>query len=207
MPLKSLFRSIFLLFGLAVWGQEVEVTDSLKQNRLIVNSVSDSLLRAKYKNFSPRRIRLMEDPLTPSRASFYSAVIPGLGQAYLGQYWKVPIIYGAMGASLYYYLENDRILKTYRTAYKRRLSGYYDDEYLKIIPEGDEDKLIKGMKFHRSYRDISALLFAASYVVLNIIEANVAAHMLQFNINDVLVIQPDLLFNERETGVRLAIKF
>jgi len=97
-------------------------------------------------------------------------------------------------------------MKTYRNAYKRRLSGYYDDEYLKIIPQGDEDKLLKGMKFHRSYRDISMLLLAASYV-LNVVEANVAAHMLQFNINDELAVQPEILFNERETGLRLAIKF
>jgi len=206
-PLKFLLKISIFLLGLTVWGQEKIVADSLKQNRLIVNTESDSLLRAKYKNFSPRRIRLMQDPLTPSRAGFYSAVLPGLGQVYLGQYWKVPLIYGAMGASLYYYLENDRVLKSYRTAYKIRLSNFYDDEYLKIIPQGEEDKLIKGMKFHRSYRDISALLFAASYVVLNIIEANVAAHMLQFNINDELAIQPDVLLNERETGLRLAIKF
>ena len=79
-------------------------------------------------------------------------------------------IYGAIGASLYYFLENDDIMKTYRNAYTRRLSGYYDDEYLKIIPQGEEDKLLKGMKFHRSYRDISMLLLGAAYV-LNIIEA------------------------------------
>jgi len=205
-PLKSiLFVSLFFIYS-AVWSQEEKATDSLQQNRLIVSNVSDSLLRAKYKTFSPRRIRLMEDPLTPSKASFYSAVIPGLGQSYLGQYWKVPIIYAAMGASLYYFLDNDKIMKTYRNAYKRRLSGYYDDEYLKIIPQGDEDKLLKGMKFHRSYRDISMLLLAASYV-LNVVEANVAAHMLQFNINDELAVQPEILFNERETGLRLAIKF
>jgi len=205
-PLKSLLSSLFILLSLFVSAQEEETIDSISQNRLIVKNVSDSLLRAKYKTFSPRRIRLMEDPLTPSKASFYSAVIPGLGQAYLGQYWKVPIVYAAMGASMYYFLDNDKISKTYRNAYKRRLSGYYDDEYLKIIPEGEEDKLIKGMKFHRSYRDISALLFAAAYV-LNVIEANVAAHMLQFNINDELAVQPELFFNEQESGLRLAIKF
>jgi hypothetical protein len=205
-PLKSLLSSFFILLSLFVSAQEEEAVDSISQNRLIVKNVSDSLLRAKYKTFSPRRIRLMEDPLTPSKASFYSAVIPGLGQAYLGQYWKVPIVYAAMGASMYYFLDNDKISKTYRNAYKRRLSGYFDDEYLKIIPEGEEDKLIKGMKFHRSYRDISALLFAAAYV-LNVIEANVAAHMLQFNINDELAVQPELFFNEQETGLRLAIKF
>ena len=206
MPLKSFLKFIFFLFSITLWSQEEKASDSISKRGIIVSNISDSLLRAKYKTFSPRRLRLMEDPLTPSKASFYSAVIPGLGQSYLGQYWKVPLIYGAMGASLYYFLENDEIMKTYRNAYKRRLSGYYDDEYLKIIPQDEEDKLLKGMKFHRSYRDISMLLLVAAYV-LNIIEANVSAHMLQFNINDELAIKPELMFNERETGLRLAIKF
>ncbi len=38
------------------------------------------------------------DPLSPARAAFYSAVLPGLGQAYNGKYWKIPIVYTAMGA-------------------------------------------------------------------------------------------------------------
>ena len=41
------------------------------------------------------------DPLAPSKAAFYSAVLPGLGQVYNKKYWKVPIVYGAMGLSLY----------------------------------------------------------------------------------------------------------
>ncbi len=40
------------------------------------------------------------DPLTPSKAAFYSAIVPGLGQVYNKKYWKVPIVYGAIGSSL-----------------------------------------------------------------------------------------------------------
>ena len=44
-----------------------------------------------------------EDPLRPAKAAFYSAVLPGLGQAYNKRYWKVPLVYGAIGASIYTY--------------------------------------------------------------------------------------------------------
>ncbi len=37
-----------------------------------------------------------EDPLRPSKAAFYSAVIPGLGQIFNKRYWKVPLVYGAI---------------------------------------------------------------------------------------------------------------
>ena len=38
----------------------------------------------------------LEMALRPSKATFYSAVLPGLGQAYNKKYWKIPIVYGAL---------------------------------------------------------------------------------------------------------------
>jgi hypothetical protein len=40
------------------------------------------------------------------KAAFYSAVLPGLGQAYNN--WKIPLVYGAIGTSLYFYLDNNK---------------------------------------------------------------------------------------------------
>ena len=50
------------------------------------------------------------DPLRPAKAAFYSAVLPGLGQVYNKRYWKLPLIYGGIGASIYYYDLNTKIL-------------------------------------------------------------------------------------------------
>ena len=49
------------------------------------------------------------DPLRPAKAAFYSAVLPGLGQAYNKKYWKIPIVYGAIGTGLYFYLDNNKL--------------------------------------------------------------------------------------------------
>ena len=46
------------------------------------------------------------DPLSPSRAAFYSAILPGLGQAYNKRYWKIPIVYAAIGTGVYFYIRN-----------------------------------------------------------------------------------------------------
>mgnify|MGYP001417547654 FL=1 len=67
--------------------------------------------------------------LRPSKATFYSAVLPGLGQAYNKKYWKIPIVYGALGAGIYFYKKNDTDYNRYRSAYKRRLAGFTDDEF------------------------------------------------------------------------------
>ena len=94
------------------------------------NSYCQSELDSIY--VSPRKQRLINDPLTPSKAAFYSSVIPGLGQVYTRRYWMVPIIYGGLGTSAYYFNYNQKEMNKYRTAYKRRLAGYFDDEYIDL---------------------------------------------------------------------------
>jgi len=48
------------------------------------------------------------DPLSPSKAAFYSAVFPGAGQAFNKKYWKIPIVYAAIGTSIYSYNFNQK---------------------------------------------------------------------------------------------------
>ena len=52
----------------------------------------------------------LEMALRPSKATFYSAVLPGLGQAYNKKYWKIPIVYGALATGIYFYNQNDKII-------------------------------------------------------------------------------------------------
>jgi hypothetical protein len=186
---------LFLLLCIPIFAQEEEPSDFIAPDSLKINP-----------KYSPRIQRLINDPHTPSKAAFYSAVVPGLGQAYLGKAWKVPIIYAAIGASLYYYDQNNKIMNSYRTAYKRRLNGFFDDEFLeKAIPIETEQLLI-GMEFHKNYRDIAIVLAAAAYM-LNILEANVSAHLLQFNVSEDLSVTPNIIVDQEVRGIRLALKF
>ncbi|PIF31248.1 hypothetical protein CLU81_1734 [Flavobacterium sp. 9] len=127
------------------------------------------------------------DPLTPAKAAFYSAILPGLGQAYNKKYWKIPLVYGAIGTSLYFYIDNNKKYHDYRDAYKRRLEGYNDDNY-KFL---DDSRLIAGQKFYQRNRDLSAL-FVVAFYVLNIIDANVDAALIQFNVNERLSMRPEI---------------
>ena len=54
------------------------------------------------------------DPLRPAKAAFYAAALPGLGQAYNKDYWKLPIVYGALGTGVFFAIDNDREFKRYR---------------------------------------------------------------------------------------------
>ena len=141
------------------------------------------------------------DPLAPSKAAFYSAILPGLGQAYNKKYWKIPIIYGAIGTGIYFYLDNNNEYHRYRDAYKRRLAGFTDDEFFGSI---SNDGLIRAQKTLRSNKEVSLLVTIGIYV-LNIIDANVDAHLLQFNVDENLAIKPHFNLNEIDASTNLGL--
>lgn len=144
------------------------------------------------------------DPLTPAKAAFYSAILPGLGQAYNKKYWKIPLVYGAIGTSLYFYIDNNKKYNQYRDAYKRRLEGFSDDNYTYL----DNNRLIAGQKFYQRNRDLSALVTLAFYA-LNIIDANVDAALLQFNVDENLSVRPIIYPNDVtfKTNVGLTLNY
>lgn len=148
------------------------------------------------------------DPLRPSKAAFYSAVLPGLGQIYNKRYWKVPLVYGGLGASIYFYDFNQRNYKRYRNAYKRRLAGYSDDEFQELIT--DDDRLLDGQNFYKQNRDRSMLFIIGTYL-LNILDANIDAHLKQYNVNDNLSLQPtfehNTFTNDLQWGMALTLDF
>jgi hypothetical protein len=125
------------------------------------------------------------DPLTPAKAAFYSAVLPGLGQVYNKKYWKVPLVYGALATSLYFYIDSDKKYNLYRNEYKLRLEGGVSED-LKFLTN---DRLISAQKFYQRNRDLSALITVGIYV-LNIVDANIDAALKQFNVDERLSIQP-----------------
>lgn len=191
---KFFFSIFFCLVFVLVKSQKIELKDS-------IDKIYDNNKISKLP--SPRKIKLIEDPLTPSKAAFYSAVLPGLGQAFIGKAWKIPIVYGAIGTSIYYYKTNNKEMLKYRNAYKDRINGIYEDEYLDIIPENET--LLKGMKFHKSYRDISMICVIGFYM-LNILDANVSAHMMQFNVSEDLTLNPRFIIDKNNSGIALSIK-
>jgi hypothetical protein len=127
------------------------------------------------------------DPLTPAKAAFYSAILPGLGQAYNKKYWKIPIVYGAIGTSLYFYTDSKQKYHEYRDAYKSRLAGNPDPDYDYL----SDTQLISAQEFYQRNASLSGL-FVIAFYVLNIIDANVDAALIQFNVNQSLSLQPEI---------------
>ena len=152
------------------------------------------------------------DPLRPAKAAFFSAVLPGLGQAYNKKYWKIPIVYAAIGGGLYFYFDNNNVYKRYRNAYKRRLAGFTDDEFYGPgeTPFLSDEALIRAQRTLKRNKELSMLVTVGLYV-LNIIEANVDAHLIQYNLDENLALKPFIDFNnpnyDAQMGLSLNLKF
>ena len=151
-------------------------------------------------------------PLAPAKAAFYSAILPGMGQVYNKKYWKAPLVWAALAAPTYFYLDNNSQYKRFRTAYKLRKTGLQDEftDDLGNVSVSLET-LEKAQEQLMENRDLS-LMWGVILYVLQIIEASVNAHLLQFNTDDNLSFRPTfvnnpILFNAPKVGFTLKYTF
>jgi hypothetical protein len=156
--LKYFFSLALFFCCLGLWSQAV-------------NTQSDSITPAAKKRIYSR----------PRTASLLSTIIPGAGQVYNKKYWKVPLIYAGLGGFGYMFLFNNDQYNKYRS----NVIAFYDDDSSTVnnMPWLGGDQLQNEKLYYRQYRDFAFIGFAIVYV-LNIIDANVDAHLKSFDISD-----------------------
>jgi hypothetical protein len=120
---------------------------------------------------------------SPKKASLYSTICPGLGQAYNKKYWKIPVLYAGFAGLGYSIYSNQKDYIRYRTAYRIRMDtdSTTTDEFVKTIR--NPDNLLKATKTLHRWRDLS-IFGAALLYVLNIVDATVDAHLFSFDVSD-----------------------
>ncbi len=147
-----------------------------------------------------------EEVHSPKKAALFSAILPGLGQAYNKKYWKIPLVYGGFTALGYYIGFNNKNYKISKNAY----SDLTDDDpntdsYLKLDQiiyynlnnpsevENLKRGLLRRQDYFRRNRDLLFILTLGFYG-LNIIDASVDAHFFKWDISDDLTMkwQPTL---------------
>lgn len=125
----------------------------------------------------------------PTKAAIYSALIPGMGQAYNGDWWHIPIWYGGFIVCAYTYAINDSQYNRFKYIYN--ISSDEESGYIGHITS-EQAKWYRDV--YRRYRDYSIVAAIVVYA-LNIIDANVFAYMSDFNVNDDLTfnVQPSII--------------
>ena len=147
------------------------------------------------------------------KATIYSILVPGLGQIYNGETWKLPIYWGGLLGSVHFFTLNRTNYKRFQRIY-REATG--DDAADYTGPIAAETALYY-RNLYRRYRDYSVLAIAGFYL-LQVIDANVFAYMHDFNVGDditmsldpaVLSLDNAYAFTPGSTalGLRLGLKF
>lgn len=119
--------------------------------------------------------------VTPKKKAMFSAMIPGLGQIYNRHYWKLPIVYGGLGAAGYFIYYNNSQYNYYREIYAGRLSN--KPEFLNKDSHISTDNIKRLQDSWRSDRDMLGLVTALVYG-LQVMDALVFAHLREFDISD-----------------------
>jgi hypothetical protein len=153
---------------------------------------------------------------SPRKAVIMSALVPGLGQVYNQKYWKVPMVYAALGTLTYFIIDYNKKYQKYVNAYKDFTDNDPETNSFENINKlkdwtGDKKYLLKSYRdFYRRWRDLDVLIIAGVYV-LNIIDANVDAHFFDFEIDDDLSlnVKPVIFkpLNHSCLGVSLSLNF
>lgn len=128
---------------------------------------------------------------SPKRAAILSAICPSAGQFYNHNYWKPPIIYAGFGALGYAFAFNQGEYKRFGDYYK--LATDDDPDTNPDFP-GTPEQLRQKRNYYKKYRDLSIIGMVGLYA-LQILDANVEAHLKYFDISDDLSLHwtPSLL--------------
>ncbi|KAF0237872.1 MAG: hypothetical protein FD181_1552 [Prolixibacteraceae bacterium] len=160
---------------------------------------------------------------SPKKAAIYSAILPGLGQAYNKKYWKIPLIYAGFGTIGYFIGWNNGFYSTYKKANSDLTDGdpesksYLDIQASKYYDlENPTDSinfktgLSKQSDYYRRNRDLLIISLVGFYG-LNIIDASVDAHLFDFDISEDLTLnwQPAVKTFENQLvyGINCTFKF
>ena len=154
----------------------------------------------------------------PKRATLYSAILPGLGQAYNKKYWKIPVVYAGIGTIGYFAISNGNGYRDYRLAYDYQsgIATDVSDDIKTLAGKYSAENLITIRDYYRRNMELSWIIMALWYG-LNIIDATVDAHFFEYDIGDDLTLKVEPMIQTNYaywdtgygygSGISLKLKF
>ena len=116
---------------------------------------------------------------SPAKATVYSLLLPGLGQVYNGEAWKVPLYWGLIAGGVYFWSDNN--VQYQRWKWTHNMATSTDEGIEKPPHSAEAAKHYRDL--YRRYRDYSILATALFYLI-QVIDANVFAYMTDFEVSD-----------------------
>jgi hypothetical protein len=176
-----ILTGIYFLCSNGVHAQTKETLVTVDSSQNTVTEVIDNTAQGK----KVKKVNVYN----PRKAAIRSAILPGLGQIYNKKYWKLPIVYGALGTSgavFFYNLKNYKDTRfAYRVKYNMRQFGRDSALFSQIKPvlqPLSESSLRSYRDGFRRDIDYSALFFVLLWG-LNVVDAAVDAHLKGFDVS------------------------
>lgn len=224
---KSYFKAALAYTGMAAGIYGATRFDDNKTNR----NLSIALAGASYM-FSlldaQASFRYKEYDHSPTKATVYAALVPGLGQIYNQKYWKLPIVYGGVTSLVYFYQRNDFRYNYFRDGYNNTMALQkleankdqmtetdYNAQKAVLVSKlgslnGRSSETLRMYKnSYRRDRDFVVILSGLFYI-MTIMDANVDAHFFDYDISNNLSfnIQPQISTQQiasRQSGFGLSL--
>ncbi|WP_426276850.1 DUF5683 domain-containing protein [Chryseobacterium sp. S-02] len=215
--MKKIFLTFFLCLFAVAYSQVVP-NDTIKVDS-VVNKEKPVAEPKKLLKSEAKIVQDLESAngptrktmkLNPTRAGLYSAVLPGLGQFYNKKYWKIPIVWGAVGTGVGIAIWNDNQYKKYREYYIAKLNGT-PNEFIDSKPWLDKTALGNVQDRAKRQRDYAIAITGLIYI-LNIVDAVVDSHLYESRHDPDLsfapaVIQDQYGITPPKTGLSLSYRF
>lgn len=198
-----LFVLFVLTCSIAVAQQKSDTILSKKEGDVIFKSKD---IDTSGKSLSASDTAKRKKKFNPKVATLRSAILPGWGQWYNKKYWKIPIVYGALGISAGVFFYNRKTYKQLRQAVIYRLDSDTANDHL-INPEFanlSTESLRMYRNVFRQNIDYSVLAFLVLWG-LNVVDATVDAQLKGFNVSPdiTMKIRPSLNYPGTGAGVSL----
>ena len=154
-------------------------------------------LQSISQNYTTPQLNLVKDSTAwgrPKKATVLAMVFPGAGQLYNKKYLKASVVYAGVGGLIYSYQFNKDSLATYQAILVNKIQSSNDTSVVDNFPLLTTAGVTSTRDFYRRNRDVTIIGFVALYA-LQIIDANVDAHLREFEVNEDLSlrISPDLM--------------
>ena len=148
---------------------------------------------------------------SPKKATNRSAILPGLGQAYNKQYWKIPLVYGVLSVPVATYIYNNDLYAKTKFAYEARIKEANGDNsnVIKIDPtlkNLSAGSLQSYRNDFRKNRDYSIMWFIIAWGI-NVVDASVSGHLKEFDVSNNLVIQLAPMKSDAYQQAGLSLQF
>lgn len=140
----------------------------------------------------------------PKKAALYSALLPGAGQAYNRQYWKIPVIYAGIAAAGYFLIDNTNQYRKFRSAYLSSLDPLGSDDPLTKRYNTQQLKILQDS--YRQNLDLT-VLFSTLGFTLQVMDALVFAHLKSFDVSRDLSLHLRPAVTPVGAGLALVVNF